>query len=140
MPTSCCLRGWRLCWCCGRMGCSARRAANEIVGPMLKQRPYLIEILTAAGLILAPFVLPTLGFAPGTVNRILVWGLFGLGFDILFGFTGLLSFGQSAFYGTGGFVAAHLLTRPGFSKVLGALIIGLISPAPTGYPRGRSPF
>ena len=36
------------------------------------------------------------------MNRILVWGLFGLGFDILFGFTGLLSFGQSAFYGTGG--------------------------------------
>ena len=25
---------------------------------MLKQRPYLIEILTAVGLILAPFVLP----------------------------------------------------------------------------------
>jgi len=36
------------------------------------------------------------------VNRILVWGLFGIGFDILFGYTGLLSFGQSALYGTGG--------------------------------------
>src|SRR6478609_8958127 len=68
---------------------------------MLKQRPFLIETLTAIGLIVAPFVLPHLGFAPNTVNRILVWGLFGLGFDILFGFTGLLSFGQSAFYGTG---------------------------------------
>ena len=66
---------------------------------MLKQRPFLIEVLTAAGLIAAPFVLPYLGFTPTTVNRILVWGLFGIGFDILFGFTGLLSFGQSAFYG-----------------------------------------
>jgi branched-chain amino acid transport system permease protein len=100
---------------------------------MLKQRPYLIEILTAAGLILAPFVLPTLGFAPGTVNRILVWGLFGLGFDILFGFTGLLSFGQSAFYGTGGFVAAYLLTRAGFPNVMLALVIGMIAAAVTGY-------
>ena len=45
------------------------------------------------------------------VNRILIWGLFGLGFDILFGFTGLLSFGQSAFFGTGGMVAAYLLTQ-----------------------------
>ena len=44
---------------------------------MLKQRPFLIEILTAIGLIAAPFVLPYLGFAPNTVNRILVWGLFG---------------------------------------------------------------
>ena len=100
---------------------------------MLKQRPFLIETLTAVGLILAPFILPHLGFAPNTVNRILVWGLFGLGFDILFGFTGLLSFGQSAFYGTGGFVAAYLLTRAGFSNVLGALIIGMIAAAVTGY-------
>ena len=78
---------------------------------MLKQRPFLVEALTAIGLILAPIVLPYLGFAPNTVNRILVWGLFGIGFDILFGYTGLLSFGQSAFYGTGGFFAAYLMTR-----------------------------
>ena len=90
-----------------------RRAANERGRLMLKQRPFLIETLTAIGLIAAPFVLPYLGFAPNTVNRILVWGLFGIGFDILFGYTGLLSFGQSAFYGTGGFVAAYLLTRAG---------------------------
>jgi branched-chain amino acid transport system permease protein len=100
---------------------------------MLKQRPFLIETLTAIGLVVAPFLLPHLGFAPNTVNRILVWGLFGLGFDILFGFTGLLSFGQSAFYGTGGFVAAYLLTRTGFSNVLSALVIGMIAAAVTGY-------
>jgi branched-chain amino acid transport system permease protein len=100
---------------------------------MLKQRPFLIETLTAIALIVSPFILPHLGFAPNTVNRILVWGLFGLGFDILFGFTGLLSFGQSAFYGTGGFVAAYLLTRTGFGNVGGALIIGMIAAAATGY-------
>jgi len=100
---------------------------------MLKQRPFLIETLTAIGLIVAPFVLPHLGFAPNTVNRILVWGLFGIGFDILFGFTGLLSFGQSAFYGTGGFVAAYLLTRAGFPNVLLALVIGMIAAAAVGY-------
>src|SRR4051795_7937734 len=100
---------------------------------MLRQRPFLIETLTALGLIAAPFVLPHLGFAPNTVNRILVWGLFGLGFDILFGFTGLLSFGQSAFYGTGGFVAAYLLTRAGFPNVVLALIIGMIAAAAVGY-------
>jgi branched-chain amino acid transport system permease protein len=100
---------------------------------MLKQRPFLIETLTAIGLIAAPFVLPHLGFAPNTVNRILVWGLFGIGFDILFGFTGLLSFGQSAFYGTGGFVAAYLLTQAGFPYVVLALIIGMIAAAAVGY-------
>jgi branched-chain amino acid transport system permease protein len=115
------------------MACSARKAANEAGLVMHKQRPFLVEALTAIGLIVAPFVLPYLGFAPNTVNRILVWGLFGLGFDILFGFTGLLSFGQSAFYGTGGFVAAYLLTRAGFPNVMLALIIGMVAAAVVGY-------
>jgi branched-chain amino acid transport system permease protein len=115
------------------MACSARGAENERRHLMLKQRPLLIETLTAIGLIAAPFVLPHLGFAPNTVNRILVWGLFGIGFDILFGFTGLLSFGQSAFYGTGGFVAAYLLTRAGFPNVILALIIGMIAASAAGY-------
>ncbi|MHA6686102.1 branched-chain amino acid ABC transporter ATP-binding protein/permease [Mesorhizobium sp. A556] len=100
---------------------------------MLKARPYLIEALTAIGLIAAPFILPYLGFAPNTVNRIVVWGLFGIGFDILFGFTGLLSFGQSAFYGTGGFFAAYLLTRAGFPYVIPALVLGMIVAAAVGY-------
>ncbi len=100
---------------------------------MINQRRFLVETLTAIGLILAPLILPHLGFAPNTVNRILVWGLFGIGFDILFGFTGLLSFGQSALYGTGGFVAAYLLTRAGFPHVVTALFIGMIAAAVVGY-------
>jgi branched-chain amino acid transport system permease protein len=67
------------------------------------------------------------------VNRILVWGLFGIGFDILFGYTGLLSFGQSAFYGTGGFVAAYLLTRLDFPNVIAALLIGMAAAAVVGW-------
>jgi branched-chain amino acid transport system permease protein len=87
---------------------------------------WLPELLTAVGLVAAPFVLPYLGFSPDTANRIVVWGLFGIGFDILFGYTGLLSFGQSAFFGTGGFVAAYLLTNNIMSNVIGALLIGTL--------------
>ncbi len=96
-------------------------------------RRFRVEIATAACLIAAPFLLPHLGLAPNTVNRILVWGLFGIGFDILFGYTGLLSFGQSALYGTGGFFAAYLLTRAGFPHVLGAIVLGMIVAAVVGY-------
>ena len=73
-------------------------------------------------------MLPPLGFAPDTMNRIVIWGLFGIGFDILFGYTGLLSFGQSAFYGTGGFVAAYLLTNNIMTSVLAALVASARSP------------
>jgi len=104
--------------------------ADRIYGP---RRPLVIETLTALALIAVPFVLPLFDAAPNTVNRILVWGLFGIGFDILFGYTGLLSFGQSALYGTGGFVAAYLLTRTGFPHVITALVIGMIAAALVGY-------
>jgi branched-chain amino acid transport system permease protein len=97
------------------------------------QRALVVETLTALALIAAPLLLPHLDAAPDTVNRILVWGLFGVGFDILFGYTGLLSFGQSALYGTGGFVAAYLLTRAGFPHVITALVIGMVAAALVGY-------
>jgi branched-chain amino acid transport system permease protein len=100
---------------------------------MLKQRPFLVEGLTALGLILAPFILPYLGFTPTTINRILIWGLFGLGFDILFGYTGLLSFGQSAFFGTGGMFAAYLLTIANFPYVTVSIILGTVVAAVVGY-------
>jgi branched-chain amino acid transport system permease protein len=100
---------------------------------MLRQRPFVVEALTAAALIAAPFILPYLGFTPTTINRILVWGVFGLGFDILFGFTGLLSFGQSAFFGTGGMVAAYLLTIVNFPYVMPSLLAGTLVSAAIGY-------
>src|SRR5579885_1098774 len=113
------------------MACSAPRGANERV--MVRKHPVVIEGLTAAALVAAPYLLPHLGFTPTTINRILVWGLFGLGFDILFGFTGLLSFGQAAFFGTGGMIAAYLLTVVGFPYVTVAVIIGAIAAAVIGY-------
>jgi len=103
---------------------------------MFRRRPLFVEALTALGLLGAPFVLPHLGFAPNTVNQILIWGLFGIGFDILFGFTGLLSFGQAAFYGTGGFIAAYLLTNNLMTNVLGALVVGTICASLAGIAVG----
>src|SRR3954470_1994992 len=100
---------------------------------MIKRHPLIVEVLTAAGLLAAPFILPYLGFTPTTMNRILVWGLFGLGFDILFGFTGLLSFGQSAFFGTGGMVAAYILTIVNFPYVIPSLFAGTVVATVIGY-------
>src|ERR1700689_1847854 len=90
------------------------------------------EVLTVIGLAIAPFLLPHIGFAPETMNQVLVFGLFGVGFDLLFGFAGLLSFGQSAFFGTGGFVAAYLLTRMGLTSVMLGLAVGVVAAAVAG--------
>ena len=98
-----------------------------------RKHPLRVEAFTALALLLAPFVLPHLGFSPTTINRILIWGLFGLGFDLLFGYAGLLSFGQSAFFGTGGMFAAYLLTQPNFPYVLVSIVIGALVAGVVGY-------
>jgi branched-chain amino acid transport system permease protein len=103
---------------------------------MLGHRRFVIEGLTGLGLIVARFALPYLHVSPDTADMILVWGLFGIGFDILFGYTGLLSFGQAAFYGTGGFVAAYLLINNMISSVVLALIVGAIVASVVGVVVG----
>lgn len=103
---------------------------------MTRQRPFLVEGLTVVALIAAPFVLPHLGFSPATINRILIWGLVGIGFDLLFGYTGLLSFGQSAFFGSGGMFAAYLLTQTSFTNTIAALFLGTVFAGAIGYAIG----
>ena len=60
----------------------------------------------------APIVLPD--FWQRFVTEILIWGLLAMSSDILIGYTGMVSFGHSAFFGLGmyGAAAALLTVRP----------------------------
>jgi branched-chain amino acid transport system permease protein len=63
-------------------------------------------------LVIAPLVLPP--FWQRFVTEILIWGLLAMSSDILIGYTGMVSFGHSAFFGLGmyGAAAALLTVRP----------------------------
>lgn len=89
-----------------------------------------------ACLLAAPFVLPLVSMTMDVMTRSLIWGLFGLGFAILFGFAGLLSLGQAAFYGAGGFLTAYLLTNGVIHQTLLALLIGTLVAAVIGLAIG----
>ncbi len=85
------------------------------------------ETWIALALAAMPFVLLHSGGSVDTAIRILIWGLFGLGFDILFGYAGLLAFGQAAFFGAGGFVSAYLLVSGAVDSVLLAAMFGTLA-------------
>ncbi|MDO6440993.1 branched-chain amino acid ABC transporter permease [Marinobacter sp. 2_MG-2023] len=57
-------------------------------------------------LLLAPFVI-----YPVFLMKILCFALFAVAFNLLFGFTGLLSFGHAAFLATGGYTTGYLLSN-----------------------------
>jgi branched-chain amino acid transport system permease protein len=63
-------------------------------------------------LIVAPLVLPE--FWRRFVTEILIWGLLAMSSDLLIGYTGMVSFGHSAFFGLGmyGAAAAILSVKP----------------------------
>src|SRR3954454_24621298 len=75
-------------------------------------------------LIVAPLVLPE--FWRRFVTEILIWGLLAMSSDILIGYTGMVSFGHSAFLGLGmyGAAAALLTVRP--PNLWLAILYGLV--------------
>ncbi len=100
------------------------------------RRRYKVEALTVIVLAVAPFLAPLVGAGPDLLGRVLIWGLFGLGFDLLFGYAGLLSFGQAAFYGTGAFVTAYLMTSGLVENMLLALALSVVVAAVLGLAIG----
>lgn len=86
-------------------------------------------LATIAFLIVFPYLMPYEALA---VN-ILVFGLYAVGFNLLFGYTGMLSFGHAAFLGTGGYVAGMVMVHAGWpwwlaigAGVLGSTVAGAI--------------
>ena len=62
--------------------------------------------IVIALLIIAPLVLPE--FWRRFLTEILIWGLLAMSSDILIGYTGMVSFGHSAFFGLGMYGAAAM--------------------------------
>jgi len=58
-----------------------------------------------------PWVMPY----PSLAINILIYGLYAVGFNLLFGYTGLLSFGHAAFLGVGAYTAGILIAQHGAS-------------------------
>ena len=60
----------------------------------------------AAALLVLPFAMRTLGLSPNTATQIVCFAIAATGLNLLVGFTGLTSFGHSAWFGVGAYAAA----------------------------------
>jgi len=65
--------------------------------------------MRALTLLIAAIVLLPLAVRPAIASEIWIFAIFGLGLNLLLGYTGLLSFGQSTFFGSAAYVAGYLL-------------------------------
>jgi branched-chain amino acid transport system permease protein len=64
-------------------------------------------------------------FWQGMIISMLILGIFAMSYDLLLGFTGILSFGHAMFFGTGGYVIAIMIGR-NFDWPLGWALVAVI--------------
>jgi branched-chain amino acid transport system permease protein len=94
----------------------------------MKRYPMLLVL---AAVLALPFIV-----RPVIAAEIWIFAIFGLGLNLLLGYTGLLSFGQSTFFGSAAYVAGWLLKNYGINVffALGIGIgVGALSAALVGY-------
>jgi branched-chain amino acid transport system permease protein len=77
----------------------------------------VLGVFLAAFLLLAPYLIPLFlnTFWVNILTEILIWSLFAASVNLLFGYTGLLSFGQALFFGMGAYGVAFGLSVFGLS-------------------------
>jgi branched-chain amino acid transport system permease protein len=88
---------------------------------------WLCFALVVALLAAAPLVLPE--FWRRFLTEILIWGLLAMSSDILIGYTGMVSFGHSVFFGLGLYGAAAALLAVSPPNLWLAILLGLLAAA-----------
>jgi ABC-type branched-subunit amino acid transport system permease subunit len=86
-------------------------------------------------LLLGLIAAPLLGAYPVFVMKLLCFALFASAFNLLLGYTGLLSFGHAAFLGGAAYVTGHAVKVWGTTPELG-LLAGLLTGALLGLVMG----
>ncbi|WP_457324818.1 branched-chain amino acid ABC transporter permease [Roseateles sp. P5_E11] len=89
------------------------------------------KVLGYAALFVAIALLPAFGVYPVFVMKVLCYALFACAFNLLVGFTGLLSFGHAAFLGTAAYVTGHALKVWGLPTPVG-ILVGMAGAAGVG--------
>ena len=88
-------------------------------------------ILILVSICVLPFIV-----RPAIATEIWIFAIFGLGLNLLLGYTGLLSFGQSTFFGSAAYVAGWLLKHYGINVFFALGIgvgVGALSALVVGY-------
>ena len=78
---------------------------------------------------------PVLGLYPVFLMKLLCFAMFACAFNLLLGFSGMLSFGHAAFFGSAAYATAWLVTSHGWGSVP-AIVAGIAVSAILGWATG----
>ena len=87
-----------------------------------RNRPWISVGVMLVILLVAPHF-----FYPVFLMKVLCFALFACAFNLLLGYVGLLSFGHAAFFGSAGYITAHMVKVLNFNPLAGILSGVLVS-------------
>lgn len=93
------------------------------------------QLIAYALAVIVLALLPTLGAYPIFVMKVMCYALFACAFNLLLGYTGLLSFGHAAFLGGAAYATGHALAVWGFPTPVG-ILFGTVVAALMGLVMG----
>jgi branched-chain amino acid transport system permease protein len=107
---------------------------KQEVSPVHYSAPAFLWLLPLLALALVPQFAPR--FYQYLLTQVLVASLMAMAFNLLLGLTGLLSFGQAAFFGVGAYGAGLLLTKAGvgtFTAMACGVALSAVTAAAIGF-------
>ena len=108
----------------------ATPAPHATKAPALNSLSAVILVIALIGLIAAPFMV-----YPIFLMKMLCFALFASAFNLLLGYTGILSFGHAAFFGGAAYVTAHAVKVWGVTPEIG-ILLGMLMAAVLGLVIG----
>jgi branched-chain amino acid transport system permease protein len=103
---------------------SAAPRAGGRASAWLRRRPLWAYALAAVILIALPAFLPT--YSIGLAQKVLIFALLAISLDLIYGYCGLPSLGQAAYFGVGGYVAGLLLLKTDITSIWLVMPIGIV--------------
>ncbi|EXL08438.1 branched-chain amino acid ABC transporter permease [Brucella anthropi] len=108
----------------------ATAAPRESKAPAVNSLSVIVLGIALVGLLAAPFMV-----YPIFLMKMLCFALFASAFNLLLGYTGILSFGHAAFFGGAAYITAHTVKVWGVTPELG-LVLGVLAAAALGLVIG----
>ena len=108
--------------------------ANSILDPAIRRRRTIRRLILLGVGLFAALALPWFVYPPVAMD-IAAWALFALSVDLLLGFTGLLSFGHAAFWGSSAYVTGLIAINLGVPfpvAIIGGALFAMLIAVPIG--------
>lgn len=112
------------------MSSSSSSTLPAAAAPASSSMMTVLGILAVAALLVAPF-----GVYPVFLMKVMCFALFACAFNLMLGYTGLLSFGHAMFFGGSAYICAHTVKVLGFTPELG-ILAGVLFAAALGFVAG----